>query len=97
MPRYRGTTEGTAALVGRLLLLITQGKETSATLSKNLGVSPRQINRYVLQLKEAGWRIERVGVPTHGDYFFELKQPKIVVATERRAKEKRARKLKRKS
>ena len=77
MPRHRGTREGAAQLVGRLLLLIAMNKETSASLSKKLGVSPRQVNRYLAQLKQAGWRIERVGVPTHGDYWIELKSPKI--------------------
>jgi biotin operon repressor len=77
MPRYRNTKEGAATLVGRLLLFIADGRETSATLATKLGVSDRQVNRYVLQLKEAGWRIERRGVPTHGDYYFELVSPKL--------------------
>jgi hypothetical protein len=77
MPRYRGTTEGTASLVGRLLLLIATGKETSASLASQLGVSDRQVNRYILQLKEAGWQIERRGVPTHSDYWFELVAPRL--------------------
>jgi hypothetical protein len=79
MPRYRGTTEGTASLVGRLLLLIASGKETSTTLAGKLGVSLRQVNRYILQLGEAGWHIERRGVPTHSNYWFELVSPKIVL------------------
>jgi biotin operon repressor len=61
MPRYRGTNDGAVVLVGRLLLLVTAGKQTSASLAKKLRVSPRQVNRYVLQLKEAGWDIERRG------------------------------------
>ncbi|MBP87003.1 MAG: hypothetical protein CMJ64_09850 [Planctomycetaceae bacterium] len=89
MPRYRGTTDGAATVVGKLLLAIASGKETSITLSEQLGVSPRQVNRYVLQLVEAGWQIERVGVPTHSDYYFELKSPKIVIGRERNAKKKR--------
>jgi len=79
MPRYRGTTEGTPSLIGRLLLLIAAGKETSVTLAEKLKVSPRQINRYVLCLCEAGWQIERRGVPTHQDYYFELVTPRIVL------------------
>jgi hypothetical protein len=78
MPRYRRTTEGAASLVGRLLLLVAAGKETSATLAAKLGVSARQVNRYVLQLAGAGWRIERRGVPTRGDYWFELVSPRLV-------------------
>lgn len=89
MPRARGTTTGTASLVGELLILIARDKETSATLADQLGVSPRQVNRYVLQLIEAGWQIERVGVPTHGDYYFELKQPRIVFGKDRSRKKKR--------
>ena len=77
MPRYRGSQEGAATLVGRLLLYVAGGQETSASLAAKLGVSPRQVNRYVLQLREAGWRIERRGVPTHGDYWFELVSPQI--------------------
>src|SRR5262249_9198902 len=72
MPRYRGPGEAAATLVGRLLLLVAAGQETSASLAQKLGVSPRQVNRYLLQLGEAGWRIERRGVPTHQDYYFEL-------------------------
>jgi hypothetical protein len=60
------------------LLLVAAGKETSASLAGQLGVSKRQVNRYVLGLREAGWRIERRGAPTHGDYWFELLSPKIV-------------------
>jgi hypothetical protein len=66
-------------LVGRLLLLVAAGKETSATLAEKLGVSARQVNRYVLGLVEAGWRIERRGAPTHQDYHFELVSPKVVL------------------
>jgi hypothetical protein len=78
MPRFRGTTEGAASLVGRLLLFVAGGKETSATLARKLGVSDRQVNRYVLGLRNAGWQIERRGVPTHGDYYFELVSPHVV-------------------
>jgi hypothetical protein len=90
MPRYRGTRQGAATLVGRLLLLISGGQETSISLAEKLGVSPRQVNRYVLQLVEAGWQIERVGAWTKQDYLFELKAPKIVPATSSRAKRHRA-------
>jgi biotin operon repressor len=79
MPRYRGTNEEAATLVGRLLLLVAAGKETSASLAAKLGVSPRQVNRYVLQLKQAGWQIERRGVPTHQDYYFELVAPQVIL------------------
>jgi biotin operon repressor len=79
MPRYRGSKEGAATLVGRLLLFVAAGKETSATLAAKLSVSDRQVNRYILQLKEAGWHIERRGVPTHQDYYFVLMAPKIVL------------------
>ena len=89
MPRYRGTKEGTASLVGRLLLLITNGKETSATLAGKLGVSPRQVNRYVQGLVEAGWQVERVGVPTRGNYWFELELPSNILTKARRADGKR--------
>ena len=90
MPRYRGTKEGAATLVGRLLLLIAASKETSASLAAKLGVSDRQVNRYILQLKEAGWQIERRGVPTHQDYYFELVAPQILLPeAEKRASGKR--------
>jgi hypothetical protein len=79
MPRYRGTKEGAAVLVGRLLLLVAAGRETSATLAGKLGVSPRQVNRYLLQLNQAGWRVERRGVPTLGDYYFELVSPQVTL------------------
>ena len=79
MPRYRGTEEGTASLVGRLLILIAGGQETSATLAEKLGVSPRQVNRYVNQLREAGWQIERHGAKRHGDIRIELKSPRIIL------------------
>jgi hypothetical protein len=79
MPRYRNTSEPTPTLVGRLLLLVAAGRETSATLAAKLGVTPRQVNRYVLQLAAAGWRIERRGVPTRADYWFELVAPKVVL------------------
>lgn len=87
MPRYRGSSEGAATIVGRLLLLISQGEETSASLSKKLCVSPRQVNRYVVQLNLAGWQIERVGAWTKQDYHFELRAPRIVVR-DAKAKEK---------
>jgi hypothetical protein len=89
MPRHRGTREGAASLAGRLLLLVVGGKETSATLAAKLGVSVRQVNRYVLQLREAGWEIERRGVPTHGDYWFELASPQIVFSESGRHRKKR--------
>ncbi len=47
-------------LLASYLLLIAAGPETSASLADKLNVSPRQVNRYVLQLIEAGWQIERV-------------------------------------
>ena len=94
MPRYRGTTDAAATVIGKLLIAIASGKETSLTLSEQLGVSPRQVNRYVLQLIEAGWRIERVGVPTHSDYRFELKSPKLVIGRDRNASGKASRKRK---
>src|SRR5437016_3768965 len=62
----------------RLLLLVAGGRETSASLAGKLGVSPRQVNRYVRQ-NAAGWRIGRRGVPTHADYWFELVAPRIVL------------------
>jgi hypothetical protein len=34
----------------------------------------------VEQLVQAGWTIERVGIPTRGEYHFELKWPRIVTA-----------------
>ena len=79
MPRYRGTEEATASLIGRLLILVAGGPETSATLAEKLGVSPRQVNRYVNQLQEAGWRIERQGARRRGDVRIELKSPRIVL------------------
>jgi hypothetical protein len=88
MPRYRGTKEGTPSLVGRLLLLVASGWETSASLAAKLGVSPRQVNRYVLGLAAAGWRIERRGVPTHADYWFELVSPQIILPKKRRRKKR---------
>jgi hypothetical protein len=92
MPRYRTTTDSTATLVGKLLLLIVQGRETSATLAKKLNVSPRQINRYVVQLIEAGWQIERVGAWTKQDYWFVLTAPKVFVPTAAQERSKRGRK-----
>jgi hypothetical protein len=61
---------------------VAGGRETSATLAGKLCVSPRQVNRYVRQLNEAGWRIERRGVPTHGHYWFELVAPRVVLTEE---------------
>jgi hypothetical protein len=84
MSRYRTTDEGVPSLVGRLLLLVAAGKETSASLAARLSVTPRQVNRYVLQLTQAGWHIERRGVPTHGDYYFELVSPRVVFPQTRR-------------
>ena len=89
MPRYRGTREGTPSLVGRLLLLVASGRETSASLAQELGVSPRQVNRYVLDLVAADWRIERRGVPTHADYWFELVSPRIAAPEARKRRPKR--------
>ena len=48
MPRYRNTNEPIPTLVGRLLLLIANGRENSASLAQQLGITPRQLNRYVL-------------------------------------------------
>jgi hypothetical protein len=79
MARSRGAEEGTASLVGRLLILIAGGKETSATLAEKLGISPRQVNRYVNQLQEAGWRIERHGARRRGDIRMELGSPRILL------------------
>ena len=84
MPRYRGTNEAAATLVGQLLILIARGKETSASLAERLGISSRQVNRYIRQLIDGGWHIERVGVPTKGDYWFRLKSPKVKLAARER-------------
>jgi len=65
------------------------GKQTSASLAKKLMVSPRRVNRYVLQLKEAGWDIEQGGVPTHKDYYFELVAPKLTVPEVKRTARKK--------
>jgi hypothetical protein len=91
MPRHRGTTEGTASLIGRLLILISKGKETSSTLAGQLGVSPRQVNRYILGLIQAGWQIERVGAWTRGAYWFELRSPEVVLNTQGKRKKQRQR------
>jgi len=80
MPRYRSTTDSTATLVGKLLLLIAEGSETSASLAGKLHVSQRQVNRYVLQLIAAGWQIEREGEWLKHEYHFELKSPQILSA-----------------
>lgn len=80
MPRYRSTSDGAATLVGKLLILIADGKETSATLAAKLSVSSRQVNRYVLQLIAAGWQIEREGEWLKHEYYFELKSPQILPA-----------------
>lgn len=75
MARRRGTTTPTATLVGRLLLLIANGRETPASAAKQLGLSARQVNRYVQQLIDAGWRIERVGQRRQQDYHLRLRSP----------------------
>ncbi len=80
MPRKRGTRMGAAALVGKMILLIAQGGTTSITLARQLKVSPRQVNRYIVQLKEAGWEIDRVGLPTRGRYELVLRFPQIRLA-----------------
>src|SRR3954447_19520873 len=82
MPRFRGTEEGTASLVGRLLILIASGQETSGSLAGKLGISPRQVNRYVNQLREAGWEIERHGARRHGDVRIELRSPRIILPSQ---------------
>ena len=79
MPRYRNTNEPIPTLVGRLLLLIANGQENSASLAKQLGITPRQVNRYVVQLIDGGWQIERVGKWTREEYWFELKSPRLVL------------------
>jgi hypothetical protein len=84
MPRYRTTKDATATLVGKLLILIAAGHETSATLAQKIGVTPRQINRYVLQLIQGGWQIERIGAWTKQDYYFALRSPKISVPPKQR-------------
>lgn len=89
MPRYRNTTDGTATLVGKLLLLIAAGPETSASLADKLNVSPRQVNRYVLQLIEAGWQIERVGEWLKHDYHFVLMAPTIALPAKPKRTKKR--------
>ena len=82
MSRYRGTQEASAKLIGRLLLLLAGGGQTSATLAEKLGVSPRQVNRYLTQLGEAGWLIERHGARRLGASRLELKSPRIVIIPE---------------
>ena len=82
MSRYRGTAEGSASLVGRLLILIAGGEETSVTLAEKLGISSRQVNRYVNQLRDAGWQIERHRVRRHGDIRIELKSPRIILPSD---------------
>ena len=84
MPRYRGTSEAAASLVGQLLLFIAQGKETSASLASRLGISSRQVNRYVRQLIDSGWQISRAGAPTKGDYWFELRSPRVTLTEKHR-------------
>ena len=84
MPRYRTTKAATGTLVGKLLILIAAGPETSATLASKLDVTPRQVNRYVLQLIKGGWQIERVGAWTRQDYHFAMGSPKISFPTGRR-------------
>lgn len=85
MPRYRGTAEPAAALVGRLLILVARGRQTSAGLAAALGVSVRQVNRYLRQLAAAGWRVERRGVPARGDYWLELVSPQVILHSGRKA------------
>ena len=90
MPRYRGTHEGAGTVIGRLLILIATQKETSASLAEQLDVSPRQVNRYVRQLIEGGWQIERIGAWTKQDYYFELRSPRIVAGAARQRGAKQA-------
>ncbi|MCE9606540.1 MAG: helix-turn-helix domain-containing protein [Planctomycetia bacterium] len=92
MPRYRSTTDGAATLVGKLLLLIAESPETSATLAAKLNVSSRQVNRYILQLIAAGWLIEREGEWLRHDYHFVLKSPRIVMPAVPQSKIKRPKK-----
>ena len=61
MPRRQGTSEPIASLIGRLILLLTNERQTTASLALELRVSERQVNRYLQQLNEAGWSIRRVG------------------------------------
>jgi hypothetical protein len=77
MARYRGTREPTASLVGRLILLLAAGGETSSTLAARLGVSARQVNRYVAQLASAGWVIDRTGARRTGVCRLRLVAPLI--------------------
>jgi predicted ArsR family transcriptional regulator len=86
MPRYRGTSEAAASLVGQLLLLIAQGHETSASLASRLGISSRQVNRYIRQLINSGWQISRMGTPTKGAYWFELESPRVTLPDEHSTK-----------
>lgn len=91
MPRRRGTHTAAATVIGRLLILIASGKETSASLAKKLDLSPRQINRYIRQVIDAGWKIERIGAWTRQDYHLALKSPELLVAhrkSQRRSKTK---------
>jgi hypothetical protein len=92
MPRYRSATDGAATLVGKLLLFIAEGHETSSTLAAKLKVSPRQVNRYILQLIAAGWLIEREGEWLKHDYHFVLKSPRIVMPAVPQSKIKRPKK-----
>lgn len=78
MPRSRGTTEAVATLVGRLLLAVSGETHTPRSLASQLGISTCQVNRYLKQLAAAGWHIERLGSPTHGDYRLALAEPKII-------------------
>lgn len=77
MPRFRGTTEPAGTLIGRLLLLIAAEPHSSVMLADRLGVSTQQINRYVLQLIEAGWPIERHRVHRVGRSAISLTRPFI--------------------
>jgi len=77
MPRFRGTAEPAGTLIGRLLLLVAAEPRSSAILGECLGVSPQQVNRYVRQLVEAGWLIERHKLRPVGRSTIALKQPFI--------------------
>jgi biotin operon repressor len=87
--RINCTIDGTATLVGKLLLLIAAGPETSASLADKLNVSPRQVNRHALQLIEAGWQVERVGEWLKHDYHFVLVAPTIVLPAKPKRTKKR--------
>ena len=90
MPRYRNTVDAVGTIVGKLLLAIAKGPETSASLAAQLGVSPRQTNRYIVDLIEAGWQIEREGEWLKHDYFFKLTSPKLVLPAAGKPKTKKS-------